>query len=60
MAQAQLVPELFRKDKWSKDGNWVKRPQEMLVKTAGAKLARLVYPGACLGLYCPEEMGEAA
>jgi hypothetical protein len=30
----------------------------MLTKTAGAKLARLVYPAETLGLYCPEEMGE--
>lgn len=37
-------------------GNWQKRPRDMLTKTAGSKLARLVYPGATLGLYCPEEM----
>jgi len=40
-------------------GNWVKRPKDMLIKTAGSKLARLVYPKAVLGLYAPEEM-EAA
>jgi 5'-3' exonuclease len=40
-------------------GNWVKRPRDMVTKTAGSKLARLVYPGATGGLYCPEEF-EAA
>jgi 5'-3' exonuclease len=54
--QARMNPELFRKDKWGKEGNWVRRAQEMLTKTAGSKLSRIVYPGACLGLYCPEEM----
>lgn len=38
-------------------GNWVKRPDDMLRKTAGSKLARIVYPGATCGLYSPEEMG---
>lgn len=41
-------------------GNWAKRPRDMLTKTAASKLARLVYPGATVGLYCPEEMGDAA
>ena len=40
-------------------GNWSKRPQDMLIKTAGSKLARLVYPKAVLGLYAPEEMDAA-
>jgi len=39
-------------------GNWVKRKREMLTKTAGSKLARIVYPRATMGLYSPEEMGE--
>lgn len=39
-------------------GNWAKRPRDMLCKTAGSKLARLVYPGAVMGLYCPSELGE--
>jgi len=55
--QALLVPEYWKKDKWGNDPNWVKRPEDMLIKTAGSKLARLVYPRACLGLYCAEEMG---
>ncbi len=38
-------------------GNWAKRPRDMLTKTAASKLARLVYPGATVGLYSPEEMG---
>ena len=36
---------------------WNARPDEMLRKTAACQLARAVYPGATLGLYCPEEMG---
>jgi 5'-3' exonuclease len=41
-------------------GNWAARPDEMLRKTAGVQLARIEYPGASLGLYCPEEMGADA
>ena len=40
-------------------GNWAKRKQDMLTKTAGSKLARIVYPKAVLGLYAPEEMDAA-
>lgn len=47
----------FRKDKYGNPGNWETRPQDMLMKTAGSKLARLLWPGATLGMYCPEEMG---
>lgn len=39
-------------------GNWSKRPRDMVTKTAASKLARIVYPGATLGLYCPEEMTD--
>lgn len=39
-------------------GNWAKRPRDMVTKTAASKLARIVYPGATLGLYCPEEMTD--
>lgn len=38
---------------------WVKRPRDMCSKTAKSKLARIVYPGSCLGLRSPEEMEEA-
>lgn len=41
-------------------GNWEKRPREMVCKTAGSKLARIVYPGATGGLYSPEELNEDA
>lgn len=66
--RAKKVPQFWVKDRWGGDPNWVKIPEEMLVKTAGSKLARIVYPGAVLGLYCPEELnggvidavGEAA
>lgn len=55
--QALKVPEYWKKDRWGGPGNWEKRAQEMLTKTAAAKLARLVYAGAVMGLYCPEELG---
>ncbi len=38
-------------------GNWEKRPDEMLRKTAGVQLARLIAPGATMGLYSQEELG---
>jgi 5'-3' exonuclease len=48
---------LMRSGNYGKPGNWEKRPQDMLVKTAGSKLARLLWPAAVMGLYCFEEMG---
>jgi 5'-3' exonuclease len=44
----------------SRGGNWKARPDEMLRKTAGVQLARIEYPEAALGLYCPEELGSDA
>lgn len=44
---------------YGEKSNWKKRPQDMLNKTAGSKLARLLWPAATLGLYCPEEMGSS-
>lgn len=41
-------------------GNWVSRPMDMLNKTAASKLARQLWPGATMGLYCLEEMGYDA
>lgn len=41
-------------------GNWTKRPDEMLRKTAGVQLARMEYPDAALGLYAVEELGGEA
>lgn len=55
--EASLAGLTGKVDKWGQPCNWDKRPRDMLCKTAGSKLARLVYPGATLGLYCPEEMG---
>lgn len=40
-----------------KTPNWDTRFEDMATKTAGAKLARVVYPSAALGLYAVEEMG---
>lgn len=48
---------LVKSAEYGKGGNWTKRPQDMLMKTAGSKLARLLWPAATMGLYCPEEMG---
>lgn len=48
---------LVRPGPYGKPNNWMTRPQDMLVKTAGSKLARLLWPGPCMGLYCYEEMG---
>jgi 5'-3' exonuclease len=39
--------------------NWVKRPTEMLRKTAGVQLGRILAPGALQGMYGIEEMGAA-
>jgi hypothetical protein len=41
-------------------GNWITRPMDMLNKTAASKLARQLWPGATMGLYCLEEMGYDA
>jgi len=51
---------LCRGANYGKPGNWEKRPQDMLMKTAGSKLARILWPGATMGCYCPEEMGYTA
>lgn len=55
---AQLAG-LCKKGNYGDSSNWGKRPQDMLNKTAGSKLARLLWPAATLGLYCPEEMGSS-
>lgn len=51
---------LLRPTRFGKPSNWVVRPKDMLTKTAGSKLARILWPAATLGLYCPEEMGYTA
>lgn len=40
--------------------NWDKRPDEMLRKTCGVQLARIVYPSALAGAYSQEELEGAA
>jgi 5'-3' exonuclease len=40
------------------NGNWQKRPRDMVAKTAGSKLARIVYPGATIGLYGSDELED--
>lgn len=37
---------------------WMKRPADMLRKTAGVQLARMEYPEAALGLYAAEELSS--
>jgi 5'-3' exonuclease len=51
---------LTRPTRSGKPSPWQSRPRDMVTKTAGAKLARLVYPRAVLGLYDADEMGDAA
>jgi len=48
---------LIRLTQFGKPNNWMVRPQDMLNKTAGSKLARILWPAATMGLYCAEEMG---
>jgi 5'-3' exonuclease len=50
--------DLLKPTRSGKPSNWVKRPRDMLNKTAGSKLARQIYPQETLGLYCPEEMDQ--
>ena len=38
------------------EGNWLRRPEEMLRKTCAVQLARLEYPEALLGAYAAEEL----
>lgn len=40
-----------------KPGNWHKRPDDMIIKTCGSKLARVEYTRAALGLISMEEAG---
>ncbi len=39
---------------------WEKDPQAMLAKTVKVRGVRAEFPGAALGLYAPEELGEAS
>lgn len=64
--QAGLCPETIRTAstaaKGDKDsrGMWEKRPTEQLRKTCAVQLARIEYPEAAMGLYCPEELGGSS
>ncbi len=49
---------LTRPSRNGKPSNWVTRPRDLLTKTAGSKLCRILFPEETLGLYCPEEMGD--
>lgn len=50
---------LTRPGRSGKPSNWVTRPRDLLTKTAGSKLCRIVFPEETLGLYCPEEMDSS-
>lgn len=39
-------------------GNWTTRPAEMLRKSCGTQLTRIVYPDAALGIYATEELSD--
>lgn len=53
--QAELVGLTTMKP-GKQPGPWLTRPDEMLRKSAGVQLARVVYPGATLGLYADFEL----
>jgi 5'-3' exonuclease len=53
MADAQTA-DLARQD------NYRKNPAAMMRARCKSSAARTAFPGACCGLYCPEEMGDAA
>jgi hypothetical protein len=55
--QAKLAG-LVRPTREGKPSNWMRIPAEMLRKTCSTQLARIVYPAAAMGLYCPEELGH--
>jgi 5'-3' exonuclease len=54
--QAEKAGLLVVKD-GKKPGSWLTRPEDQLNKTAGAKLARVEYPGSALGIISVEEAG---
>lgn len=61
--QAGLAPEVIRASRAGSDGKdsrsqWEKRPTEQLRKTCGVQLARIEYPEAAMGLFCPEELSQ--
>ncbi len=53
---------VLQKNEWGKEkdvrGQWEKRPKELVRKTAGVQLTRVVYPDAALGLYATEELSD--
>lgn len=51
--------DLLKPTRSGAPSNWIKRPDEMLRKTAGVQLSRIIAPGALMGLYSAEELGAA-
>lgn len=54
----QIEPRTAPKGEKDRRGIWDKRRAEMLRKTCGVQLVRIVYPKAALGVYSPEELGH--
>lgn len=57
IAQAQAAGLVKQPAPGKEPGPWLTRPDEMLRKTCGVKLARIVYPEAASGIYSTEELG---
>lgn len=53
----EIAPRTAGPDEKDRRGNWDKRRAEMLRKTCGVQLVRIVYSSAALGLYAVEELG---
>lgn len=51
---------LIKQTRSGEPGQWEKRPEEMLRKTAAVQLGRIEYPDAIGGLYATEELGGVA
>ena len=57
IATLEPAPKTAKPGEKDSRGNWDKRRKEMLRKTCGVQLARMVYPSAALGLYSVAELG---
>jgi 5'-3' exonuclease len=51
------IDQMKKTNVYKKDGAWEQRPEQMLTKECGVRLARMLWPGATQGLYSVEELG---
>lgn len=51
------IEQMKKTNVYKKDGAWEQRPEQMLTKECGVRLARMLWPGATHGLYSVEELG---